>query len=132
MQKYRTTVFIAILSIGFDRDRRDFTFGTMGRRIFSQDPPRIEVIYPATLPWIEFYFFAVRGSGRFFTGIALSWHDTVFVAQKDVSWHDTVIVAQKDVSWGDTVIVAKGVGIVKEGHNHIKFICNAIDVTTSI
>jgi hypothetical protein len=34
---------------------------------------RIEVIYPKTVPWIEFYFFAVRGWVRFFTGIALSY-----------------------------------------------------------
>ena len=40
---------------------------------FPQDPPRIEVIYPVMVPWIEFYFSAVRGSVRFFTGIALSF-----------------------------------------------------------
>ena len=40
MQKYRTTVFIAILSIGFDRDRRDFTFGTMGTSNFLTRPTK--------------------------------------------------------------------------------------------
>ena len=57
----------------------------MGRRIFSQDPPRIEVIYPATVPWIEFYFFAVRRSGRFFTGIALTFHHAFFLAGSHAS-----------------------------------------------
>jgi hypothetical protein len=30
------------------------------------------VIYPKTVPCIEFYFFVVQGWVRFFTGIALS------------------------------------------------------------
>ena len=57
------------------RDRRDFPKWLMVPWIevnFTPRQPRIELIYLKTPPGVEEFFFAVRGWGRFFTGIAPS------------------------------------------------------------